>query len=40
MALTNMNGFKIHQNFVANPTQVQAHCNPPSCGCKELSRQR
>ena len=19
---------------------VQAHCNPPSCGCKELSRQR
>jgi len=22
------------------PTHVQAHCNPRSCGCKELSRQR
>jgi hypothetical protein len=20
--------------------EVQAHCNPRSCGCKELSRQR
>jgi len=23
-----------------NINKVQAHCNPRSCGCKELSRQR
>ena len=28
------------ENKINQPTHFQAHCNPPSCGCKELSRQR
>ena len=29
--------YQVEVKILNKPAQVQAHCNPPTCGCKELS---